>query len=127
MAIFCSFLTVFSKPSTNYELENVARGTLAQCTGKQRCTKLCTVAVSDSRMSHPARYQVTLLLTNVNRVDACGLRQLVLNLPEERRIQNLLVVAVQHPYICPVLIRINIIFYDSEYCPSFRSCWVPSR
>ena len=85
------------------------------------------IVTGDLRMSHPARYQVTLLLTNVNRVDACGLRQLVLNLPEERRIQNLLVVAVQHPYICPVLIRINIIFYDSEYCPSFRSCWVPSR
>ena len=61
MAIFCSFLAVFSKPSTNYELENVARGTLAQCTGKQRCTKLCTVAVSDShwRPTHESSCKVS--------------------------------------------------------------------
>ena len=91
---------------------------------------LCTlwrflIVTADLCESYPARYQVTLPLTDVNKVDARGPGQSVLNLPEERMFRNLGGVAVQRSHICPVLSQNKYSFM--QFCPSFRSHWVSSR
>ena len=69
---------------------------------------LCTlwrflIVTGDLCESYLARYQVNLPLTDVNKVDAHGTGQSVLNLPEERTFRNLGGDSVQCSHICPVL------------------------